>query len=382
MSMASSLDGSRVSPRVHLDRLRPNGDDKLHLHSLYVEWASDRRPSMNQDRELHRGALENKALQAMKTWAPALFQWAMALKGPADSSPAMAATLARHADAQPLRDVNLIAIQHLLDDNMVGPLTELGLDPRRAYVLGIPYSTNAAVAERLRAQGFDVDDRACRDLPYPVWREMQVGFLIKKALADHAQNGKPILVLDDGGYVASVLQRQFPEQAHLFTIVEQTTHGLRVAEQLEAEGNLPTPVVSIAKADCKQPELAGLERTIGGEVMKRLAPFADPSFLSGRPAVVDLDRLRLACGVAVTPCVLLTSSQRPLSLGPRHAPSTQVNGAIHRTNLRIQVPLLPTTHRFLCRRKRYRLSYSSHKLGGLHSLGSQCNCHSGATGKN
>ena len=104
---------------------------------------------------------------------------------------------------------------------------------------------------------------------------------MRKGLALHASNGLPIVVLDDGGYVTKALARHFPEEAHLFTVVEQTTRGISVAEQERA-----CDVVSVARSAAKQLELPGIAASVRDAVRARLARYSEDDFLPGRPAVV------------------------------------------------------------------------------------------------
>ncbi len=278
--MRSDFPGQRAG-RVFLQDLKDSGRSDEPLEGLYVELAPDCRDHVNHLRTMYGGELENVALKQMRSYAPSLLGTL-----PRAELPRLAAVeqVLQDADTSSLKQVNFIAVQHLLADTgtLLEKLMAAGIDSRRAHVLGIPYSTNEGVAQSLRARGIDTDTTERRDLPYERWRTVQVTALIEKALNDHAENGKPIVALDDGGFITKVLHEQFPQQAHLFCIVEQTTHGQREAERR----TLACDVISIAKTSSKALEMHGLDQAIGSEMQARLEAFSSSDHLPGLPAVV------------------------------------------------------------------------------------------------
>ncbi|OGQ79107.1 MAG: hypothetical protein A2289_03075 [Deltaproteobacteria bacterium RIFOXYA12_FULL_58_15] len=272
--------------RIRLEDLKKEcfkGDPwaRENLEGLYVEAAPDQSHERNVLRTQFAGELDNEVRRQLRQYAPELLRFVPTGKSiiPKTVSQILACT-----QEAPLANVNVIAVQHLLDDNvgLIESLRKFGVDPNCTHVLGVPYSTCEPDADVLRASGVDVDTRERRGLPYDAWRSVQVCNLIRKSLADHARNNKPIVVLDDGGYVTKALHKYFPEHANKFVIVEQTTRGLTVAKDLE----LKCDVINIAKSEAKMLELPGLEYRFKQQVRARLDPFAGDDFMPGKPAAI------------------------------------------------------------------------------------------------
>lgn len=153
----------------------------------------------------------------------------------------------------------VLTIQHFL-----GPFVPLmeALKHKGALVqdmvhVGVPYSANTQVELALRAAGNDVRVPSTID---------QMKSAIKDAMAEVIQRskdeGKPILCIDDGGTVTELLQEVFPEEAHRFRIIEQTTRGITAATKaIEKGGFKPPVIVDVARSEAKSLEGAQIAPT-------------------------------------------------------------------------------------------------------------------------
>jgi S-adenosylhomocysteine hydrolase len=189
--------------------------------------------------------------------------------------PALELTAARLAReyGQPLAGVNTVVIGHILAEApaFMESLAALGNDPSTTHVLAVPYSSSDLAVVALADKGIDAQNPdgasgrhegrwgvrvdanvAFRDVtrePFDVVKKRAVAEVLRQALADHAKNGKPLLVIDDGGFAAVVAREQYPNDLHLFRFVEQTTRGVR---QIASLGELPCPVVNVAESHVKK----------------------------------------------------------------------------------------------------------------------------------
>lgn len=187
--------------------------------------------------------------------------------------PALERTAERlaHAHGRALADFNTVVIGHVLGDApaFFSALERVGLDKTTTHVLAVPYSSNELAIEVLRRRGYDAanpqgadpcgwgeivdlttgqEQLAARARLFAAGKEASVADVLGKALRDHERNGRPILVLDDGGYALSVIKERFPERLHLFRFVEQTTRGIRTIERAGCSGR---PVIDVARSRVK-----------------------------------------------------------------------------------------------------------------------------------
>lgn len=118
---------------------------------------------------------------------------------------------------------------------------KLGLDSRDYLGINVPYSGSDIAVARTNADGFATlaDERQRTrwqafaspivtdgEPTYEQYFDAQVHGAIATMLDRSDANGKPILVIDDGGHIARILHRDFPTQAHRFRIVEWTKRGI------------------------------------------------------------------------------------------------------------------------------------------------------------
>lgn len=169
------------------------------------------------------------------------------------------------------RDVHIVAVQHVLSTNatMFQALEKKGADPARVEIVGIPYSTNYVVENVLRARGYRIDTPLVVD-PNDITAayERAVEEALARAVARAEQDGRPILLIDDGGKASAVAARRYPHLAHLFRAVEQTTRGLTELHTIETErgGPMPFPVVDVAKSPLKAHEMPKIGAQVVGEI--------------------------------------------------------------------------------------------------------------------
>ncbi len=182
-------------------------------------------------------------------------------------------------DEVDLSDAVLVAHQHLLGSvaSQFSALRQLGLAPRRTYIVGKPYSTNRLVAAHLSAQGYSVRsgfeafDREARDAPdwYQADRYDALGYFFARVVRSLPQeNVRRLIVLDDGGLILSWLNRAFDSdlftQAEMSDLgrlevvgVEQTTFGRRLVGSLDSSKQTQprhmtrVPVANVAQTRLK-----------------------------------------------------------------------------------------------------------------------------------
>jgi len=152
--------------------------------------------------------------------------------------------LAAGVKSTPFAEFECLAIQHLVGPKvaLLETMHRLGLSPGRTTVVGIPYSTSQPVADTLVDKGYDV---RVPPLDLEAWYQ-EVKASMEERIASAKKSGKRILVMDDGGLVAMMFERypELAQEAHRFTIVEQTTRGITVADGIE----LKSSVISVAES--------------------------------------------------------------------------------------------------------------------------------------
>lgn len=172
-------------------------------------------------------------------------------------------------------DCHAVAVQHVLATNltMFKAFEELGLDPKNTELVGIPYSTNYVVEHAFRERGYTIDTPDVVD-PNDITAayERAVEAALDRAVQRARTDGKPILLLDDGGKATTVAARKYPHLKHLFRGVEQTTRG--ITEIANAEKSPATriefPVVDVARSALKKHEMPKIGAQIASEVEKLL----------------------------------------------------------------------------------------------------------------
>jgi NAD(P)-dependent dehydrogenase (short-subunit alcohol dehydrogenase family) len=218
------------------------------------------------------GDYQNAWVEMMRVASPALLsETVRALPEFAQPLPVVDRAVAS-IEGRPLANANTVVIGHILAEApaFLGALIELGADPKTTHVLAVPYSSSELAIEALRELGIDAENPeggrganenrwgtrvdanlAFRDdkrEPFEALKKASVCGVLEKALADHAANNQPIVVVDDGGFGAAVVKEKWPEKLPLFRFVEQTTSGIRRIERLNLAA---TVVVDVAESRVK-----------------------------------------------------------------------------------------------------------------------------------
>ncbi len=125
---------------------------------------------------------------------------------------------------------------------------KLGLNRENYLGVSVPYSGSEIAIDRLNLEGFrTLDDHDPRDpllakLEDTIGAGNPQGFdelktaairrAVEEMLDKHAENGLPIMVIDDGGYVSKVVRAHFKDDESKFRFVEWTTRGVRQFETI------------------------------------------------------------------------------------------------------------------------------------------------------
>ncbi len=163
-------------------------------------------------------------------------------------------------DAYPnaFREFNIVNVQHLLGSNwrFIEAEHRMGAAKEDIFTVGIPYSTSPVVARTMRDEGYHL---VTPPLHLATW-ERQLEDVLYRAALRSEENGKDIVVFDDGGLVAKILHtRPWAEKVReRFRIVEQTTRGITVASKYD----LQVPLINFARDVVKE-----LEGTMIGQVV-------------------------------------------------------------------------------------------------------------------
>jgi S-adenosylhomocysteine hydrolase len=232
----------------------------LHRAQLPLEPTADDVPLTREEAEVLL-AQSPETLRAMVEAAPI-----------PQALPALTAA-AQQVKADAFKDVHVVAVQHVLSTNrtMFAAMESHGLDPKKTEIVGIPYSTNYVVEHAFRESGYAIHTPLVVD-PNDITRayEVAVEAAVDRAVARALTDGKPILLVDDGGKATVVAAKKYPHLAHLFRAVEQTTRGLTEIANVEATlGHpLPFPVVDVAKSPLKAHEMPKIGAQVVGEIEK------------------------------------------------------------------------------------------------------------------
>jgi hypothetical protein len=134
-----------------------------------------------------------------------------------------------YADAN-MENVLLLACQHLLEpqQRMFELLLKAGLKPHNCVIVGKNYSTNSEVLKALQKMDcvvapFSLEFNPLRS--FDDWFEEKLTAFIKEQVCSRdLQAYRKIIVLDDGGYMHTVVNRLFDDVSKVVGI-EQTSSG-------------------------------------------------------------------------------------------------------------------------------------------------------------
>lgn len=233
------------------------GDAADHL-ALAVLAHSDPTPSLAYAplRSLKDGDLEGLLFDWIKTAVPGL-GGPLLDHHPHFPRPAQLAAVSTQLDTiaaeqgRFLEDFNVLTVMHQMGRSV--PWLQLlhdklGLAKEDYLGVSVPYSGSKIAEARLNRDGFktiaDHDPRPAllaklqetlgggSEQSFDQLKEADIQRAIGAMLEKREQNGKPILIVDDGGYAAKVIRKHFPEHEAAFKIVEWTTRGIRLFEQI------------------------------------------------------------------------------------------------------------------------------------------------------
>jgi S-adenosylhomocysteine hydrolase len=164
-------------------------------------------------------------------------------------------------DKQPFKDTNVLFVQHLLGQavSQVKAYERLGLDPKNALFVAIPYQANPEVVQTLqhednievRLSKKDVDD-------FKAEIHRGVDEMVKK----QKENGQKVLIVCDGPEAREYFAQKYPELKDRFVFTEQTAFGDRAAQHADTSMR----VVSYARTPPKGEEAAFVGQSVARAV--------------------------------------------------------------------------------------------------------------------
>lgn len=173
-----------------------------------------------------------------------------------DEMPMLRALIAEHREARPLEGLELLLLQHQMQDVCVQlrGFFEWGVRPEDVWWLDIPYTSHAAVRETAAHLGVPRENLWVHSFgSHEVYKGHQVR-RVGRWLAERASagRGKRLLVLDDGAYYLRALDAAVEPGS--VAVVEQTQRGLNmVREHPQGEAILASlPVVNVAESRPKK----------------------------------------------------------------------------------------------------------------------------------
>lgn len=181
----------------------------------------------------------------------AIGSFAAHISQPADSPPITRLmrlySKPREGASLALGNCAVLLIPHLLKDafGYVRALEAHGMSPDSCCIVGIPYSTKFETAAALWQHGYK---NIWTPANYPF--DDDVHLAIRRLLQIADEEGKDILVVEDGGYAGPLLHRSFEtDLSRCRGIVEQTRNGIwRYTEESIAP---QVPVLNVAECDLK-----------------------------------------------------------------------------------------------------------------------------------
>ena len=209
--------------------------------------------------------------------------------------------VARHQDAEPLRGINTLFIQHQLGNQvpMAEALIALGLDPQRIFWLDIPYTASSRVqyelCERLGIPAGQLWVNRYRVLEaYRPYQRRRVQELVREMLRLDLDR---VVVLDDGAYFVEAAAG-FKKRLDRVSVVEQTTRGfIKIAQSADLRQYAQSiPIVNVAgsipKLDLEPPWIGQAVKT---SLLHALSTLADerPEF------TLDADTSCLVLGYGI-----------------------------------------------------------------------------------
>ena len=158
---------------------------------------------------------------------------------------------------RPFEFQNVMFVNHRYSDivSLVDAMARAGMEYSNATFVSTPYPFRDAVTYQLEKRG--VNTIVPRQNMRSYEKSVEQG--IRRMLALHEQqrqkwgNGKPILIMDDGGMASKIIGEKFRSDIGKFRIVEVTAAGHRLAREFQKQyGRLPFVYYSIAYTRLKR----------------------------------------------------------------------------------------------------------------------------------
>jgi S-adenosylhomocysteine hydrolase len=241
----------------------------------------------------------------------------------------------------PFSEIAVIFIQHLLHDfeAVLRAFTTAGLRPENTFVVGIPYSTKERVVQRLLA---NFDTVQAPDTYASLHDYVRVTLI---AAHNHCKrHNKKFLVVEDGGYVAS-LMRDDPDGLEwaeaCVGIVEQTRNGIWVTQEWQRtpevyRNKLCVGVVNVADTQLKLTyESPLIGRAVVFNVRQLLRPYEEQDLTGRRVLLIGCGSTgsEIAAELISNQCNLTVLESRPetdirLPAGAKYRPLNELSDAI------------------------------------------------------
>ncbi|MBI4679866.1 MAG: hypothetical protein HY753_01300 [Nitrospirae bacterium] len=157
----------------------------------------------------------------------------------------------------------IFIIQHLLSDfvHIAEAFTTCGADINHIFIIGIPYSTKDKTVDYLKNIGY-TNIQTPTNYPF----DDVVRNELHKAIQLSEENGKKILIIEDGGYAVPIIHKEFHDKADLFVgAVEQTANGIKRDKKINTEDKIEyiVPIINVADSKIK----AALESPLIGRAV-------------------------------------------------------------------------------------------------------------------
>jgi S-adenosylhomocysteine hydrolase len=164
-------------------------------------------------------------------------------------------------DKQPFKNTNVLFVQHLLGQavSQVKAYERLGLDPKNALFVAIPYQANPEVVATLQHED-NIDVRLSKKDVDDFKAEIHRG--IDEMVKKQKENGEKVLVVCDGPEAREYFAQNYPELTDRFVFTEQTAFGDR--EKQHADTSMR--VVSYARTPPKGEEAAFVGQSLARAV--------------------------------------------------------------------------------------------------------------------
>ncbi|MBI2375946.1 MAG: hypothetical protein HYV07_18275 [Deltaproteobacteria bacterium] len=162
------------------------------------------------------------------------------------SLPMIQAVVKKYEKDQPLKDQNVLMVQHMLGQAFpqVSGYTKLGMNPDDAIFVGIPYHKNHEVEDAL-VRSFGIDVRVPPKDMVKLYEAIEKG--VDDTVAKHLQNGHPMLIVCDGPHARDYFRKKYPHLADKARFTEQTAFG----DRPEQWADKSIRVVSYARTELK-----------------------------------------------------------------------------------------------------------------------------------